>query len=251
MRARFAHRIFGMLVLVTTASPALAQEARKIPAELQGHWKLLILGFEGREIKVRDNMPYWIIKADRVLYGGEPLASLIVDTTTTPPIIDVHYTDSKRVFEAVYAVEGDRLKICVNQRTQGVKERPLDFATKGHSERRLFIFQRQDETGGDGSANAPGDVGVDFDVKTKEKTKEKTVFIAAVAPQGPAQKAGLKKDDVITRIGEFVPTTLREAYDQVRQARAGSELTVRIRRGDKEQDIRVPVRVEPFYFLDD
>jgi uncharacterized protein (TIGR03067 family) len=246
MRAPVAHRIFGVLVLVITVSPALAQEAKKIPAELQGHWKLIILGFEGREIEMRDSFPYWIIKADQVLYGGEPLASLIVDPATTPPIIDVRY-DAKRVFEAVYAVEGDRLKICINQRTQGVKERPLDFATKGHSERRLFIFQRQDETGGDGSANAPGDVGIDFDLKKKEKT----VFIAAVAPKSPAEKAGLKKDDIVARIGDVTPTGLREAYDQVRQARAGSELTVRIRRGDKELDIRVPVRVVPFYFLDD
>jgi uncharacterized protein (TIGR03067 family) len=246
MRAPFA-RLIGMLVLVATASPSLAQEARKIPAELQGHWKLAILGFEGREIKMRDNMPCWVIKADQVAFGGEPLARLIVDPATTPPILDVCYVDSARVFEAVYAVEGDRLKICVNQRTQGVKERPLDFVTEGHPERRLLIFQRQEEAAGDGSANSPGYVGIEFGVKAKEKT----VFIAEVLPKSPAQKAGLKKDDIVAKIGATAPSTVREAFDQVRQARPGTDLTVRVRRGDKEQDISVRVRVVPFILLDD
>jgi hypothetical protein len=50
---------------------------------------------------------------------------------------------------------------------------------------------------------------------------------------------------------------VREAFDQVRQARPGTDLTVRVRRGDKEQDIsvrvrvRVRVRVVPLILLDD
>ncbi len=66
-----------------------------------------------------------------------------------------------------------------------------------------------------------------------------------------AQKAGLKKDDIIAKIGVTAPGTLREAFDQVRQLRPGTDLTVRVRRGKKEQDIRVRVGVVPFFFLDD
>lgn len=247
MRTSFACRLIGMLVLAATVSPALAQEARKVPAKLDGNWKLVILGFEGREIKLRDNMPHWVIKGDQVRFGGEPFARLIVDNATTPPIIDVCYVNSKRVYEAVYAVEGDQLKICVNQRTQGVKERPLDFATKDHSERRLLIFQRQDPAGGDGSETSPGYVGIQFGVKGKEKT----VIIAGFSPNSPAQKAGLKKDDVIAKIGATAPSTLREAFEEIRQLRPGTDLTVRVRRGKTEQDIRVRVGVVPFFFLDD
>jgi uncharacterized protein (TIGR03067 family) len=252
MRTSFACRLIAMLVVSATASPALAQEARKIPAKLQGHWKLTILGFEGREIKLRNNMPHWVIKGDQIQFGGEPFAKLMVDEATMPPILDVCYVNSKRVYEAVYAVEGDQLKICVNQRTQGVKERPLDFATKDHSERRLLIFERQDPAGGDGSAGSPGYIGIDFGVKPKSKKgKEKTLFITDVTLNGPGQKAGLKKDDIIVKIGATEPSSPREAFDEVRQLRPGADLTVRVRRGTKEQDIRVGVRVVPFFFLDD
>ena len=57
--------------------------------------------------------------------------------------------------------------------------------------------------------------------------------------------------DIVARIGATAPSTVREAFDQVRQARPGTDLTVRVRRGDKEQDISVRVRVVPFILLDD
>jgi uncharacterized protein (TIGR03067 family) len=247
MHVHFANRLIGALLLVATVSPALAQQAKKTPAELHGHWKLVILGFEGREIKMRDNMPFWVIKGNQVLYGGDPLATLVVDPATIPPLLDLCYTDSKRVFEAVYAVEGDRLTICLNQRTQGVKERPLDFVTQGQPDRRLLIFERQNPGAGDGSQASPGYVGIQYGVKAKEKT----VFVAEVQPNSPAAKAGLKKDDILLKIGGTAIATLRDAVDQIRNARPGTELTVRVRRGDMEQDFTLRVRVVPFFLLDD
>ena len=244
---RFARRVLAALLLCATAVPGFAQEAAKIPAGMRGHWKLVILGFDGREIKLRDNMPHWVIKGDQVLYGGEPLARLVVDPATMPPIIDLCYTKNKNVYEGVYALEGDQLKICVNQRTQGVKERPLDFTTKGKEERRVLIFERQDPDSGDGAAGSPGYVGIEYGTKPKEKA----VFIAVVLPNSPAQKVGLKKDDVVLKIGATPISTPRDAFDQVRQARPGTELSLRIRRGKAEMDFAVRVGVVPFFFLDD
>jgi uncharacterized protein (TIGR03067 family) len=247
MRVHVALRYFGALLPFVTAVPGFPQEAAKIPAELHGNWKLVILGFEGREIKMRDNMPHWVIQGDRVLYGGEPLTRLVVTPGTMPPIIDLCYMDNKRVYEGVYAIEGDRLKICVNQRTQGVKERPLDFGTEGQSERRLLIFQRQDPDTGDGAANSPGYIGVQYGIKPKEKT----LFIAEVSPNSPAQKAGLKKDDVPLKINGTAISGIREALDPIRQARPGTEMSIRVRRDKQELDFIVRVCVVPFFLLDD
>jgi uncharacterized protein (TIGR03067 family) len=250
MHVPFAPHLIAVAFLAALASPALAQddkqETKKIPAELHGIWKLVIFGIEGREIKLGDRLPYWVIKDERVLYGGDPLAALTVDAATMPKLIDLTF-DARRTFEGVYTVEGDRLTICLNQRTQGVKERPLDFITKDQPDRRLLIFQRESPDAGDGTQNSAGFVGIQFGIKAKEKT----LYIVEVLPNSPALTAGLKKDDILLKVAGVAVNSLREVIDPIRQARPGSDVTLRIRRGDKEQDVTVRVRPTPFFLLDD
>jgi len=45
-------------------------------------------------------------------------------------------------------------------------------------------------------------------------------------------------------------TDLQTTVRTIRQVKPGTELTLRIRRGEKEQDVKVKVGVLPFFLLD-
>jgi uncharacterized protein (TIGR03067 family) len=236
--------IFGA-VYVACAVSSQQDEAplSKDLAALQGTWKLV--GFEADE---RDNdtvrIARWVIKKNKVMYAGEELATLTVDAGN-PKIIDLNFAAKKKMLEGVYSLDGDTLKICVSIMDDGVKQRPLDFETKGKSDRRLLIFKRG-KAGDDGTADANGFVGIQI----KKGDDGMNVFVAGTLPKSPAEKAGLKKDDQILKIGATDATDLRQVVDLVRQAKPRSELSVRVRRGDKEHDIQVKVGVMPFFLLD-
>jgi uncharacterized protein (TIGR03067 family) len=228
--------------LLASAQPKAAEAPKKV-AELQGTWKLIRVETSDDTAENRvTGLPSWVIKGDKVLYGGEDLAVLSVDPTTTPKCIDLAFVQPKRVVEGVYSLEKDKLTICVNRTTAGPRERPLDFEIKDKPERRRLIFQRA--KAGD-TENLSGFVGIAISVDQVQKA----VVIGQVIPGSPAQKAGLQKGDTLVRIGTGVPTDLKGAIGLVQQVRPGSDLTIRVERGGKEQDIRVRVGVVPFYLL--
>jgi uncharacterized protein (TIGR03067 family) len=200
-------------------------------AALQGTWKLVSLEVNGKPRDLPENPPRWVIKGDQVLYGGTALARLTLDGTTTPKCIDLSFRKPQRVYEGVYAVAKDTLTVCVNRRTEGVKERPLDFATKDKPDRRLLVFRR--DKAGNGTEGLEGYLGIAI----LALPDGKWVAITGIAPGSPADKAGLKKDDVIVTLGGVEATDLRAVVGMVRQAKPGRELTLRIGRGGKERDI--------------
>ena len=127
----------------------------------------------------------------------------------------------------------------------GVKERPLGFETKGKPDRRLLVFKRG-KADDDGASEAGGFVGIQI----RNDVVRNQIVIADTLPKSPALKAGLKKDDQILKIGASDATDLRQVVDLVRQAKPRTELTIRVRRDEKEHDIRVKVGVMPFFLLD-
>jgi uncharacterized protein (TIGR03067 family) len=235
------------LVLVSGAALA-GQEAKKGAADLQGTWKIVSLDASVETAELPPRMPRWVIKGEKVYYGGEMLAMLTVDPATTPKTMDLKFVDREmeRVFEGIYKVDGDKLTICVNKLTDGVKERPLDFTTEGNESRRLLKFTREKPGADDGTKDAPGFVGVQIG---KDKDDMGVRVVATIAGS-PAKKAGLKQDDVILRVGQNPATTIKEVVDLIRAVRPGGEVSLRIRRDDKEQDIKVRAGVLPFFLLD-
>src|SRR5262249_20578001 len=147
--------------------------------------------------------------------------------------------------EGIYAVEKDTLKICLNRLSDGVKERPGGFATQDKENLRLLVFERDRDARGDATEGMNGFVGLvlRYDRDRKEGAVGDTL------EGGPARKAGLRKDDVILKIGGGEFTELRPAVEAVRQSKPGSELTFRVRRAGKESDITVKVGVVPFNFV--
>jgi uncharacterized protein (TIGR03067 family) len=234
----------GLLVLALV-SPAAGQGALKPElVALQGTWTLVAIKANGEERRrLVDNEPRLVIKGDRVRYAGEPLATLKVDAETTPKCIDLHFLSPAQDYEGVYKVEKDTLTICVSMPSEGAKERPLDFETKDKEGRRLLVLRREKAGGGDGPAGGMGWLGVQI------RKDDDKVAVADVFEGSPAKKAGLKKDDVLLKVGDEEAGDLQGVVRMIQRARPGSELVFLVKRAGKEERIKARIGVFPFQFL--
>jgi uncharacterized protein (TIGR03067 family) len=232
---------------VTVAVPLLPAD-RPVPgqakagtAELQGTWKLVSVEVKGEVIASADRQPRLVIKGTKILYAGEELARLTVDAQAAPKIMDLEFVNPKdRHYEAIYTVDKDTLKICLNARTDGVKERPDGFATKGKEHWRLLVLERDP----DPKAGLSGFVGV---VLRFDKDKM-AVSIGSVFDGSPAKKADLRAEDVILRVGGQEVKELVATVEAIRQTKPGTALQIRVLRDGQERDIIVTVGVMPFHF---
>jgi uncharacterized protein (TIGR03067 family) len=227
-----------------------AEAVKKELAVLQGVWKLTALEIDGKTTDFPENPPRWFIKEDKVRYGGQELAALMIDAATTPRSIDLAFLSPKRSYEGIYSVTGDTLKICVNRQTEGVKERPVGFATKDNPEWRLLVFKRDQAGKADETEGLSGFVGIAIGIAIGIEPNKKELVIAQVIDGGPAKKAGLKKDDILLRVGGRQAEGVLETVRMIRAERPGSESNLRIRRDGKERDVTVKVGVAPFSLLD-
>lgn len=244
MLTRTCLLLFLIAVPFAHAQPDNAKLKKEL-AELQGVWRLIGFEVDGKEAYLmEDKQPRWVIKGDKVLYGGEELAKLTLDAAAMPRCVDLAFMKSQRVHEGIYAVDKDRLKICVGVMTEGVKDRPLSFDTKGIDKYRTMLFAR-DKVGTEFDG-VPGFVGVQL--RVDDKAME--IQIVETIKDSPAEKAGLKKDDIILKVGNEAADGLQETVNLVRQIRPGSETVIRIRRDAKEQDIKLKVGVAPFLYLE-
>jgi S1-C subfamily serine protease len=110
----------------------------------------------------------------------------------------------------------------------------------------MLVFKRDKDRKGDEIDGLGGFVGLSLQAADHGKS----IQVAAVLKDSPAMKAGLKKDDALVKVGDVEATDLRSVVTRVRQAKPGSELLVRVRRGDKDQELKVKVGVLPFVLLD-
>jgi uncharacterized protein (TIGR03067 family) len=239
--------IFAELLSLATVWPAEEQGKKDPLAVLQGGWKVTGLEIDGKPSELPAAASFWlVIKDNKVFYGGQELAKLTCDPTTTPPCLDLAFRKPDRVYEAAYSVEGNTLKVCVNHLTEGVKERPTSFSTEGKPDWRLLVFQRDMDRKIEDLEGLAGFVGLM--IMSQEDSKE--LMIKGVMEGSPAKKADLKKEDVLLKISGQAPPDLQGAVKMIRYAKPGSELEVRVRRGDKELDVTVKVGVAPFFLLD-
>src|SRR2546427_3931046 len=102
--------LFVTAIVFTLASAAPGQNdnpAKKSLADLQGTWKLTSLEREGEVREFADRAPRWVVKGDKVLYGGEELATLAPDAATTPKSLDLAFRTPKGDKEAIYSLTDD------------------------------------------------------------------------------------------------------------------------------------------------
>jgi uncharacterized protein (TIGR03067 family) len=237
---------FAILTLSLTAT-ARAKEPndKKAPAELQGTWKLVALEIDGKPFDLNKSEPRWIIKDNKVQYGGEDLAVLTADATTTPRSIDLAFLAPKATYEAIYVVEKDNLKICLNARSAGVKERPQEFSTDGKENLRLLVFERDKGKVTDPTEGASGFIGVAL----RQNQDPKEVVINGLVAGGPAEKAGMKKDDLLVKVPNADATDLISIVTAMRRLKPGKEIVCYVKRDRKEIEITIKAGVLPFAAL--
>lgn len=237
-----------ILLALIAASLVHAQPAqeklKKDAVELQGVWRLVGFDVDGKEAYLQEHKQIrWVIKDDKVYYGGDVLGSVTLDAAANPRCFDLAMVQTERTYEGIYKLDKDRLTICFSVIADGVKERPLKFSHQGIDKYRTFLFER--EKPGNELAGAAGYIGVQL--SRNENTDE--IQVVDTLKNSPAAKAGFMRRDVILKVGADAAGDLQETVDLFRALKPGSNATVRIRRGDKEQDVTVKVGVAPFLYL--
>ena len=77
------------------------------------------------------------------------------------------------------------------------------------------------------------------------KFSDGKINVVEIQPESPAEKAGLKADDVIEKLGDYVPVGLREFIDKVGSHKPGDKLEMVITREGKEMKINVTLAKRP------
>lgn len=235
-------RIFLMAALFVATDMVGAAGADGPPAMLDGTWRLVSVELAGEERRLDEDIR-WLITKTQALYGGEPLATLTSYPTSTPPGIDLVFLEPRQEYEGIYMLEGDRLKVCLNLKTAGPKERPADFSTKEKPNLRVFLFSRVPID--DAPVPLKGFVGMALSLENGGQD----VAIESVLEKSPAEKAGLKAGDVLVSIGDEKVSDLQGTVEAIRRKAPGSELQIRVRRDGNEKQIAVRVGVFPFSLL--
>jgi len=82
-------------------------------------------------------------------------------------------------------------------------------------------------------------------VQVKKHHDDKGATVQAVIDDGPAAKAGLKADDVITKIDGKEFETLEEFVQKVRSSKPGDKIKLTVMRDGKEKEIEVTAGEAP------
>jgi S1-C subfamily serine protease len=82
-------------------------------------------------------------------------------------------------------------------------------------------------------------------VQLKAPDEGKGLVIVALVSDGPAEKAGVKVDDVIAEMDGKAVTDLKAFVEAVRGHKPGDTITLKVLRDGKGQDIKVKVGKPP------
>jgi uncharacterized protein (TIGR03067 family) len=230
--------LLSLVALGADDKKAVAPKDRT--SRLEGLWKLVSIERDGDTRMLPDPQPRWRFKEGKVFYGGEEFATLTVDATTTPPCVDLAFRKPKAVYEGIYALDDKILKICIGP--DGRKERPLEFTTKDKPGLRTLVFQREEPRDGVEFEGVTGYIGASLRVE-----KGKGLIVSGTEEGGHAAKAGLRTGDLVVKIGDAeVQEDLRAAIGAIQRTKPGNNLTLTVKRDDKEQRMQVRVGVLPF-----
>ena len=82
-------------------------------------------------------------------------------------------------------------------------------------------------------------------IQMEDSDKADGVKIVVVTPKSPAEKAGLKPDDIVISVND-APTLDRETLQAtIGRQKAGDTVSIRFRRGDKEEEVKATLEKRP------
>jgi uncharacterized protein (TIGR03067 family) len=143
------------LPVLLLAAPLMGAEEKKAADKdleaLQGTWLVETLVGNGKDFYADGQSKVTVtFKGNKGTLDGNDLLkkeyatfTVKLDPSTTPKCLDMTITDGNQkdvVFECIYEVKGDELKICA---VLGGKERPTDFTSAEGSNRVLAVAKRQ------------------------------------------------------------------------------------------------------------
>lgn len=234
-----------MSLALSTWLVVVASQAPESPkaAEIHGTWRLVSVEAAAGAMALPEDRPLLTITDRELLVAGEPVGRLSADAATDPKVFDLHIAMPEQTYEGIYRlIDRNKLEVCLNGRTEGTKERPNSFSLTDQPIRRLLTLERAkpDET-------PPG--GGYLGMALRFDDAAGLVVVQATLDGSPANKAGLKPDDVVLTVGGSAVSDLASAIAAVRRAKPRTELALHIRRQGEERDIQITVGVVPFAVL--
>ena len=105
--------------------------------KLQGRWQPVTIISNG-ELQKPEKRSIWVISGNKVFYPSFKTEDEIkLDPSKTPKEIDIR-VEGDKTFEGIYAIEEDRLKLCIDVEGKG---RPSAFESKPGSGHRLLTIE--------------------------------------------------------------------------------------------------------------
>jgi len=88
-------------------------------------------------------------------------------------------------------------------------------------------------------------------VKLRSEEGSKEIVIDMVLPDSPAEKGGLKADDLILKLDKEELKDVRDFVDKIGAKKPGDEVTIRVKRDGAEKDVKVKLGEFPKSLKDD
>ena len=110
----------------------------------------------------------------------------------------------------------------------------------------MLVFEREKAAPKDATEGLSAFAGIRL-----RKGENDEVVVESPIKGSPAEKAGLKKDDVVLKVGATAVADLDATVKAVRAAKPGEKLDFRVSRDGKETTVTVKVGVLPFPFVAD
>ena len=115
---------------------------------MQGTWKVVELTEKGEKLPAKETDPVEvIILATKMAIHDDGKfreeITLKLDAKQKPKAVDLKYTkgpNSGKVESGIYIVEGDTLKICINEKKDGA--RPTEFTSTKQNEFALVVLKK-------------------------------------------------------------------------------------------------------------
>jgi uncharacterized protein (TIGR03067 family) len=125
------------------------EDAAKDREKLQGLWQAVHLEYQGKKAPPKEVEMFVIrIKGDKLTFGpgaDDRTSTFFLDPTKKPKAMDLRPEDGpakgKRLPVAIYAIEGDTLKLCLDKEDKG-GGRPKEFKTRAGDGLALLVFKR-------------------------------------------------------------------------------------------------------------
>ena len=142
--------VCALTLLAATLFPGgAADDAKSVLEKLQGTWVCVAAEDKGDKFtEAEAKEESFVIKGDKITYLRKGRArgekTFTIDPSKKPAAIYFLDEDGKKN-HAIYALEGDELKLRVNGRFQAnnADEAPKDFSTKVGNSALLWVLKRQ------------------------------------------------------------------------------------------------------------